>query len=154
MIDSNQSDPRPNIFNKRQVSDNICQVLSTSLTRRWGYAQFSPMNAAVPQILSNCRCNLMNYFLLTPGLWNLVPWPPKKPSEILTPGGTLTRSSEAFSIIKIDWLILVLLWSCDMRTPFNAKTTVSRCSYCLMILLQLTLRINPRANSLNTTIFS
>ena len=105
--------------------------------------EFSPTDVSTQWIIVNQH----------QGFWTRRHDPPN-PSEILTVGGPLLRSLQAFPIIMIDWLILVCLFLCDLRTPFNAKRTATRFSYRLMLVLQLTLRINPRANCLNTTSFS
>ena len=52
------------------------------------------------------------------------------------------------------WLnVFVFQFLCDLRSPFNAKITATRCSYRLIIVLWLTQRINPRVKCLNTTVF-
>ena len=61
MIGSTQSEPRPNISNRRLGSNNLHQVESTSLARLQDYGQLSPTYTAVPQIVTNQRHNLMNY---------------------------------------------------------------------------------------------
>ena len=77
VIGPTQSEPRPNISNRRQGSNNIHKIANTSLARRQDYAQRCPTNTAAPQIVSNLHRGSMNYRQPTPGLLNLAPQPPE-----------------------------------------------------------------------------
>ena len=55
---------------------------------------------------------------------------PPKLSEILTPGGPLTRLSESFSIIMIDWLILIF-YNCATCTLLLILTESPQLFLCL-----------------------
>ena len=54
---------------------------------------------------------------------------PPEPSEILSPGGPPTGSSEALFIYMIKRIFIIFLWLCGLFTPFNAKLTIARCFY-------------------------
>ena len=133
MIGPNRSEPRPNIFNRRRVSDNLHQVAITLLARRQGYTQIYPTDVAGPTTCLQPPPQLDE--LLSTDTRDFEPGAvtPPKPSKILTPFGPLTRSSEDFSIIMIDLPILIFLCSCDLRIPFNFKMNATRCSYRLML---------------------
>ena len=73
VLGTSQSEPQPNISNRLQGSNNINQVASTSLARCKYYDQLSPIDIAVPRIVSNLRRDLMNYFQPMPGLSNPEP---------------------------------------------------------------------------------
>ena len=154
VIGPNLSEPRPNIFNRSQGSDNLFQVASTLVARRWGYAQLyqqtsrshklSPTAAATQWIIVNS----------TPGLSNLAPWTLQSRLKywlLMVIWHARRRLSP--SLWSVDWF-LSFLCLCDLRTPFNAKISATRCSYRLMLIPRLTLSINPRSNCLNTTAFS
>ena len=48
VIGPNQPEPRPNISNRRRGSNDLHQVVSTSLARRRDYARLSPTDTTVP----------------------------------------------------------------------------------------------------------
>ena len=75
-IGTNRSEPRPNISNTRRGSNNLHQFASTSLARRRDYAWHSLTDTMVQRIVSNRRCNSMDYCQTTPGISKLVTWPP------------------------------------------------------------------------------
>ena len=140
VISTNRSEPQPNISNRCWGSDNLRQAASTSLNRRQGYAQLFPTYASVPQILSNCRHNSMNYCQPTPGLSNLEPWPPQRRLKYLL----------AVVLRHVCRRLSPLLWLIDWFSSFYSRVT---CSLLLILVLWLNQRINPRANCLYTTAF-
>ena len=153
VVSPNRYKPQPNILNRHRGSNNLLQAVSTLLARHRGLCL----------TFHNRRCGPTNCLqppprldeLLSTDTWDFEPsaMTPPNSSEMLTPSGTPTLSPEAFFVIMINWLILVFLCLCDLRTPFNSKITAARCYYRLMLVLRLTLRINPGENCLNTTNF-
>ena len=153
VIGPNPSDPRSNISNRRQGTNNLHQVAIISLSRRQDYDQLSPTDTSVAWIVSNRRLNSMKYCQPTPGLSNPAPCPPKYVWNIdcqwsydMLAGGFIRhyeRLTDMLSLVPYDW-----------RTPFNVQIPATRFSCRLMLVLWLTLRINPRANCQITTAFS
>ena len=77
VIGPTRSDPRPNISNRRQGSNDLGQVANTSLARRRDYSRLCPADTAVPRIVSNRHRDSMNYRQPTPGISNPAPRPPR-----------------------------------------------------------------------------
>ena len=111
VICPNQSYPQQNIFNRRQGSDDICQVASTLLVRRRGYARLYPIYVVVPIIVCNRRRDLMNYCQPMPGLSKPAPWPLRIRLKYLLP--VVLRHTR--------WRLSPSLWSIDQFSSFYAR---------------------------------
>ena len=108
VIGPNLSKPQPNIFNRRRGSQYLCQVTSTLLVWRQWYSLLYPTEVAVPQIVSNCRHDLMNYFQLKTELSNPAPW-------------TLRTRQKYWLLVVLQhacWRISSFTWSIDCFSSF------------------------------------
>ena len=154
VIGPNQSDPQPNISNSCRCFNNLHQVAITLLARRRYYAQLSPIYTDVAWIVSNYCRNTMKYFQPIPGILNSAQWPPWNRLKYWLPV-VLQRAYQRISssLWAIEWFFSFK--SCVTgEILFNVKINNTRWSYRLMLILWLTLSINPRSNCLNTTLLS